>query len=144
MQPRSLGPFSESIRFITNCQERPEIVVPIVGDVIGEVEWHPKEFVLGQSGSGDERSIRVFLDGKAKPSLDSVEISGVDWKVITWNVEPANTTRARAVIKVGLPVPSGFHKGTLRLRFTDMPTEVIEIPLSVVVKAGVESKSETD
>ena len=123
-----LGAFEERIVVYTNNDMRPEIEIPLSGEILGEIELKPPRLFFGMMRAGERKELKVEIlkSGEADLRLISVEGAGklVEIKGVK-EVEKGRRYELRVVLH---PVRRGEIEGRLKVRTNNERQPVLEIP----------------
>jgi hypothetical protein len=125
-----VGQFKELMKIYTNSPHQPELTVPIVGEVRGDLSCVPRTamFKVQSRGQDLEKTIEIRSDSKRKFAVTRLEVS--DDRVIAEEESRAGADSQHTIlIRLNGEKIQGFFKAVLKIH-TDVKDEpVIELPI---------------
>jgi hypothetical protein len=126
----AVGQFKELMRIYTNSPHQPELTVPIVGEVRGDLSCVPRTamFKVQSRGQDLEKTIEIRSDSKRKFAVTRLEVS--DDRVVA-DEEPGARADSQHTILIRLKGEKiqGFFNAMLKIHTNVKDEPVIDLPI---------------
>ena len=125
------GKFNEKLVIYTSDKKQPKIEVPVIGNIEGDIELQPSEFLFGLAGEIKESKVTLFTEREKPFEIEKIE--NVPDVISIEKVTLVKGRKYELIARLKDNAPLNDIKGTITV-YTDNPEQKrINIPLSCLL-----------
>jgi hypothetical protein len=136
----ALGRFNDQITVTTTSQKRPSVVIPVFGNVEGDVVIQPPQVSFGVVRRGESKAQDVSIKSRATKPIHILRVESSTAEVGAELTPVKEGEEYRVTLRVNGEKGPGRIQGEVRI-FTDHPEEkTLTIPLYGMIAAAQQAK----